>query len=196
VDDLEWLLVSVSSAGAPASIRVLAWRRLRSLGAVYLQQSVCLLPDRPPVRDDVERLLARVIDEGGSGRVLRVRLTDPDEQQQLVADFRRASDTEYDDLLGRVPDFMAELDCERGRGRARLVEVEENEADLQRYRDWLAKIEGRDYFHASLRQKAQRAVERCAAELARFEREAFTAETGPGAGAAPAAEPVGRQEDL
>lgn len=197
-DDLDWLLVSVSSAGAHASVRVLAWRRLRGLGAVYLQQSVCLLPDRPQVRDDVERLLVRVIDEGGSGRLLQMRLTDPDEQQQLIADFRQASDAEYDDLLGRVPGFLAELDAERTRGRASLVEVEENEADLQRYRSWLAKIQARDYFQAPLGQTAQQAIERCAAELGRFEQEAFTAETGPAEIAAtpsPAAA-AGRQEDL
>lgn len=197
-DDLDWLLVSVSSAGAPASVRVLAWRRLRGLGAVYLQQSVCLLPDRPQVRDDVERLLLRVIDEGGSGRLLQVRLTDPDQQQQLIADFRQASDAEYDDLLGRVPGFLAELDSERTRGRASLVEVEENEADLQRYRSWLAKIQARDYFPAPLGQPAQQAIERCAAELRRFEQEAFTAETGPAeTAAAPSpAQTAGRQEDL
>lgn len=197
-DDLDWLLVSVSSAGAPASVRVLAWRRLRGLGAVYLQQSVCLLPDRPQVRDDVERLLLRVIEGGGSGRLLQVRLTDPDQQQQLIADFGQASDAEYDDLLGRVPGFLAELDSERTRGRASLVEVEENEADLQRYRSWLAKIQARDYFHAPLGQTAQQAIERCAAELRRFEQEAFTAETGPAeTAAAPSpAQTAGRQEDL
>lgn len=177
---------------------MLAWRRLRGLGAVYLQQSVCLLPDRPQVRDDVERLLARVIDEGGSGRLLQVRLIDPDQRLQLIADFRQASDAEYDDLLGRVPGFLAELDAERTRGRASLMEVEENEADLQRYRNWLAKIQARDHFQAPLGQTAQQAIERCAAELGRFEQEAFAAETGPAepAAAPSPAEPAGRQEDL
>ena len=197
-DELDWLLVSVSSAGAPASVRVLAWRRLRGLGAVYLQQSVCLLPDRPQVRDAVERLLLRVIDEGGSGRLLHVRLTDPDQQRQLTEDFGRASNAEYDDLLGRVPGFLAELESERNRGRASLVEVEENEADLQRYRSWFAKIQTRDYFRAPLGQTAQQAIERCAAELGRFEQEAFTAETGPAeTAAAPSpAQTAGRQEGL
>lgn len=212
-DELDWLLVSVSSAGAPASVRVLAWRRLRGLGAVYLQQSVCLLPDRPQVRDDVERLLRRVIDEGGSGRLLQVRLSEPDQQQQLIAEFEQASNAEYDDLLGRVPGFLAELNSERTRGRASLVEVEENEVDLQRYRSWLAKIQTRDYFHAPLGQTAQQAIERCEAELERFEQEAFTAETSPAAAPPAATSPAdkgpeetaaapsraraaGRQEDL
>jgi hypothetical protein len=41
-----FLLVSASTAGAPAATRVRVWRKLRSLGALYLQQSVCLLPAR------------------------------------------------------------------------------------------------------------------------------------------------------
>ena len=188
-DDPSWLLISVSSAGAPASLRVLVWRRLRGLGAVYLQQSVCLLPDRPQIRADVAQLLDRVRGEGGSGRLLQVLLTDHAERQQLIADFRQASDAEYEDLLGRVPAFLVELDTERARGRASLVEVEENEADLQRYRSWLAKIQSRDHFQAPLGQTAQRALERCASELARFEQEAFKAETAASDATPPAQPP-------
>jgi len=188
-NDPSWLLISVSSAGAPASLRVLVWRRLRGLGAVYLQQSVCLLPDRPQIRSDVAQLLDRVRAEGGSGRLLQVLLTDHDERQQLIADFRHASDAEYEDLLGRLPAFLTELDTERARGRASLVEVEENEADLQRYRSWLAKIQARDYFQAPVGPTAQQALERCAAELAHFEHEAFEAETSTASATPPARRP-------
>lgn len=188
-NDPSWLLISVSSAGAPPSLRVLVWRRLRGLGAVYLQQSVCLLPDRPQIRSDVAQLLDRVRGEGGSGRLLQVLLTDRTERLQLIADFQQASDAEYEDLLGRVPTFLAELDTERARGRASLVEVEENEADLQRYRGWLAKIQARDYFQAPLGQTAQQALERCASELARFEQDAFEAETAASDPTPPARRP-------
>lgn len=54
--------------------------------------------------------------------------------------------SEYDDLLGRVAGFLAEVESERARGRASFVEVEENEADLGRFRSFLAKIAARDYF--------------------------------------------------
>lgn len=61
-----WLLVSVSTAGAPASLRVHPWRRLRGLGALYLQQSVCLLQ----VTKTTEREIARLVDKvhRGGGR--------------------------------------------------------------------------------------------------------------------------------
>jgi hypothetical protein len=65
-----FLLVSASTAGAPAAARVRVWRKLRSLGALYLQQSVCLLPAREPVRRQVQRLLASVRADGGTARLL------------------------------------------------------------------------------------------------------------------------------
>ena len=56
--DREWLLITVST-GSAGSLRVHVWRTLRKLGAVYLQQSVCLLPDRPPVAKTIAGLAAR-----------------------------------------------------------------------------------------------------------------------------------------
>jgi hypothetical protein len=46
--------------------------------------------------------------------------------------------------LDRLPAFFAELETETARGRVTLAEVEENEADLARFRNWTAKIAARD----------------------------------------------------
>lgn len=173
-----WLLVSVQSAGAPPSVRVHVWRKLRSLGAVYLQQSVCLLPAREEVEREIKRLLDRVEREGGTGRCLRIALADPDEEAQLRAEFQAARDEEYGEILDRTPAFMQELAMERGRGRVTYAEVEESEADLERFRAWLEKIEKRDYFRAPRGEEARTAIARCGEELHAFEAEALSADTG------------------
>jgi hypothetical protein len=174
-----WLLVTVSTAGAPASLRVHVWRKLRSLGALYLQQSACLLPDQPGVARTVRRLLHRVHADGGEGRVLHIALPDPDEQTQIIAAFNHDRTIEYAEVLERTPAFRAELLSERARGRATYAEVEESEADLERFRSWLAKIAARDYFVAPSGPEARAAVEACAADLAAFEEEALAAESPP-----------------
>jgi hypothetical protein len=171
-----WLLITVSTAGAPPALRVQVWRRLRALGALYLQQSVCLLPDRPEITRAVRRLLDRVHRDGGEGRLLKVALTDPAEEQAVIEDFRRERAVEYADLLERLPEFLAELDRERARGRTTYAEVEESEADLHRYQSWLAKIAARDYFDAPGAAEARAAVARCATDLAAFEEDALAAE--------------------
>src|SRR4029453_7538187 len=171
-----WLLITVSTAGAPPALRVQVWRRLPALGALDLQQSVCLLPDRPEVTRAVRRLLDRVHRDGGEGRLLKIALTDPVEEHAVIEDFRRERAVEYADLLERIPVFLPELDRERARGRTTYAEVEESEADLHRFQSWLAKITARDYFDAPGATDPQAAVERCVTELAAFEEDALAAE--------------------
>jgi hypothetical protein len=157
---------------------VQVWRKLRSLGALYLQQSVCLLPARSDVVREVRRLADRVRHQGGSCRLLHVGITDDAERAQVVAEMNAARDQEYGEVLERLPEFLAELDKERARGRTTYAEMEECEADLQRYRSWLAKIAARDYFGAPGAAAARAAVA-AAAELAAFEQAALGAEAPP-----------------
>ena len=180
------MLISASTAGAAGTLRVQVWRKLRSLGALYLQQSVCLLPARPEVVREVRRLADRIRHQGGTVRVLSMSFTDPAEEQAVTAELNAARDAEYAEVLARVPELRRELAEEQARGNATYAEVEESEADLERFRAWLAKIAARDYFAAPGGQAARDAVEHAAAELAAFEEAALRAEAPePATGEAP-----------
>jgi hypothetical protein len=172
-----WLLVAVSTAGTPDSLRVTVWRRLRGLGALYVQQSVCLLPDRPHVARAVAQLAVKVRADGGSARVLHLRVDQPDEQAQLVEEMRAAIDAEYGEVLDRLPEFFTELDTETARGRVTFAEVEESEADLARFKAWLTKITARDYFAAPLGERVRAELDRAGRALAGFEAAALAADT-------------------
>lgn len=171
-----WLLVIVSTAGTNSTLRVHVWRRLRSLGGLYLQQAVCLLPERPETTRAVNRLLDRVRREGGEGRVLAISLADTKEERAIIEEFQCERSDEYAEVVSRTPAFLEEIEMERGRGRTTYAEVEESEADLDRLRSWLSKIKARDYFGAPAADEAGAAVERCVAVLAEFEAEALAAE--------------------
>jgi hypothetical protein len=171
------LVISASTAGATGTLRVQVWRKLRSLGALYLQQSVCLLPARDDVVRQVCRLVDRIRHQGGTVRVLRMRFADPAEERSLIAEFNDARDAEYAEVLERIPALRQELAHERARGRATYAEVEESEADLERFRSWLAKIAARDYFAAPAGEPARAAVDEAAADLTAFERAALHAES-------------------
>jgi hypothetical protein len=176
-EDQDWLIISVSTAGAAGTLRVQVWRKLRSLGAIYLQQSVCLLPARDDVLRQVRRLIDRIQHQGGTARVLRMSFSDPVDEQSIVDEFNAARDAEYGEILERIPALHQELAHERARGRATYAEVEESEADLERFRGWLAKIAARDYFAAPGGPAARAAVDEAAADLAAFEEAALHAET-------------------
>lgn len=173
-------MVSVSTAGATHALRVQVWRRLRSLGAVYLQQSVCLLPALPEVVPEVRRLTDEIEKRGGTARVLTMALTDREQERSIVAEFDAARDVEYAEVLDRLPALRQELAHERARGNATYAEVEESEVDLERFRKWLAKIAARDYFGAQVGRAARAAVEDAAVDLAAFEDVALDADgAGP-----------------
>jgi len=166
------------------------WRKLRSLGAFYLQQSVCLLPARPEAAREVRRLVDRIRRQGGTARVLPMAFTDPAEERAVVGEINAARDAEYAEILERLPDLHRELATETARGNTTYAEVEESEADLERYRAWLAKIAARDYFAAPLGRDARDAIEKAAAELATFEEAALNADAGDSTTPAPGARPA------
>jgi hypothetical protein len=171
-----WLLISASTAGGAGTLRVQVWRKLRSLGGLYLHQSVCLLPARSEVVREVRRLADRIRRQGGTARVLSMAFTDPAEEQAVIAEFNAARDAEYAEILERLPELRRELADEQARGNATYAEVEESEADLERFRSWLGKIAARDYFAAPGGQAACDAVDEAAAALAAFEDAALRAE--------------------
>jgi hypothetical protein len=86
----DWLLITVSTPpGGTSTLRVYAWRKLRSLGAHYLRQSVCLLPATPRTSRAAARLVTRLRAEGGHGEMLRIQLTDPAQEAAVIDAIRR-----------------------------------------------------------------------------------------------------------
>ena len=108
--------------------------------------------------------------------MLTMRFADPIEERSVVEEFNAARDAEYAEVLERIPALRQELAQERARGRATYAEVEESEADLERFRSWLARIAARDYFAAPGGQAARNAVDEAAADLEDFEQAALNAE--------------------
>jgi hypothetical protein len=170
-----WLLITVSTAGS-STLRVHAWRKLRSLGALYLQNSVALLPERPETVRAAAKLVNRLRNEGAQGRVLTIAITNGEEERAVIRQLSAERSDEYHEIVSRVPAFLDEIALERTKGRATYTEVEESEADLERLQKWLARVRSRDYFDAPGRAEAEQSVGRCAEELAAFEREALAAE--------------------
>ena len=170
---------SAITTGSDATLKVYVWRQLRRLGALYLHKSVCLLPNRPEVRAALHPILLRVHAQGGTVRNLLIRVQRSD-HDALVAQQRDERDEEYREVLERVPAFLSEITMETARGRASYAEVEESDADLERFKKWLATISARDYFHAPAGVAARAAVRQCSDALARFEAAALAAEFGEG----------------
>jgi hypothetical protein len=193
----DWLLISVSTPGSASStLRVYAWRNLRGAGAHYLQQSVCLLPATPATTRVATKVVTRLRAEGGQGEVLRMHLVDPRQEARVIDAMQAERADEYHELVESTRQFHEELEGERRRGRATYTELEESDADLARYKKWLAAVRARDYFEAPGADEATGAVASCEAALARFESEALAAELdGPTSAAEPSLRAVEQPDD-
>lgn len=110
---------------------------------------------------------------------MTIRISGPD-HDALVAEQRSARDDEYGEVVDRVSQFLSEITMETPRGRASYTEVEESEADLERFEKWVAAIAARDYFQAPGGAAARSAVQQCRDALAAFEAAALAAEFGDG----------------
>lgn len=173
----DWLLITVSTpSGGKSTLRVYAWRTLRSLGAHYLQQSVCLLPATSRTVRATNRLLGRLRTEGGAGEVLRIKLSDPVQEASVIESFQHERADEYREVVQRAQQFHEELAHERSRGRLTYTELEESDADLTRHQKWLTAIQARDYFDAPGARDAAAAVASCERALADFEAGALAVE--------------------
>jgi hypothetical protein len=174
----QWLLVNVDAGGSSASVFD-AWRRLRALGAHYLQPSVCLLPERPDTRTAVDRVVTRVQRAGGTARVFPIGIREVANEDDVVAAFSAERSDEYARVVERTGAFVAEISAEREHRRASYPAVEESEVVLRQLQRWLASIRKRDYFDAPGYERARDAVATCERTLADFAADAFAAELHP-----------------
>ena len=70
MDNLAWLLLIYKVPPEPAGKRVALWRRLKGMGAVYLQNGVCLLPKSDDHGRRLKMLENDVAEMGGDAVIL------------------------------------------------------------------------------------------------------------------------------
>lgn len=173
---LRWLLLIYRVPQNPASRRTYVWRQLKHLGAVYLQQAAAILPDRPPVRVDLEQLAARICAFAGEVSLLETTSPSPAWEQDLIGRFNQARDDEYGEVVENVERFEDEISRESRKGKFTFAELEDLEADWEKLQRWQERVTARDFFGAPGRAHAVEALERGRTALERFTAEVYARE--------------------
>lgn len=163
-----WLLLVYRIPSEPTRLRAAVWRRLKSLGAVYLQNSAAALPAGEQAERALRRLRREILEMDGTAVLLSCSALIGD--QDVVALFQTARDSEYEEILDKCRDFHAGLDKEYAAMHFTYGELEENEVELAKLRSWYAKVSKRDAFGAPARASASEAIHGCEQAL-----EAYTA---------------------
>lgn len=165
----------------PTASRVYVWRMLRKMGAVYLQQSVCIFPQNARVNRELRPVLAKIEESGGEFHLLPLRGLDAAEQRKLVAQFVEQSTRHYQEIVENCEvDFTKEIEFENFRQNYTYEEAEEIRSEYEKIVAWYERVKERDWFGAPNRSDAEDWLARCARMLEDFEARVFTAQQPEG----------------
>lgn len=156
----EWIAINYTLPREPSRVRVSIWRKLKKIGAVSIQQSMWILPSN----DENHSLLNEIKDEvsrnGGEAFTMTVSVDD-DGEKTITEKFNAARDEEYRELFEQCEDFFTEIDKEIARKNFTFAEIEENEEELSKLKQWYEKIAARDTFGSPLQEKAKSMLVKC-----------------------------------
>lgn len=171
-----WLLLTYKVPPEPTKVRVAIWRRIRSLGAVYLQNGICVLPASNEhqrhlrvVQGDIERA-------GGEAVIFETLALDPKQEALVVSRFKHDRDQDYEEFLEKCADYRKEIDKEVKADHYTFAEVKENDEDLKKLKGWLEKIKVLDFYGAPARAAAEEQLSECEALLESYANNVFERE--------------------
>jgi Protein ChrB, N-terminal len=167
----------------PTSNRVYVWRLLKKIGAVYLQQSVCVFPQNARVWRDLRPILQKIDESSGEYHLLPLRKLPPSEEQKLVAQFVEQTTRHYQEIVENCEvNFTKEIEFETFRQNFTYEEAEEIRTEYEKIVAWFERVQARDWFGAPNRDEALAWLDRCAKMLEEFEGRVFSSEEPRGNG--------------
>jgi hypothetical protein len=173
-----WLLFTYKVPPEPARKRVALWRRLKSMGAVYLQNGVCLLPRIGDHARRLKILQNDVAEMGGESVILETAALDRPQKEKVISRFMADRNEQYREFISKCEDFEAEIAKETKARHFSYAEIEENEVDLKKLEAWLAKIRKLDFYGATLAGEAQKRLRGCEALLETYAQRVFEVHDG------------------
>lgn len=164
--DVRLLLLVYRIPPEPTRLRAGVWRRLKALGAVYVQSSAAALPCTAAGERELRKLHHEITEMAGSAALLRAEpiLGGQDLRHLYLA----ARDDEYDEITDKCADFLSGLKKEYAASHFTFAELEENEVDLVKLRRWLTTIERRDVLGAARHDATAAALLRCDEAMAAY----------------------------
>jgi hypothetical protein len=162
-EDAGWLVLIYRVPPEPTRLRSTVWRRIKSLGAIYLQNSAAALPATAAAERALRKLRREIIDMSGTAVLLSCSVLAGESDVRNA--FQAARNDEYEEIVDRCEDFLQQVKKEYAANHFTYAELEENEVDLVKLRNWFARVRERDVFDADGRQAVETAIDECEQSL-------------------------------
>ena len=144
-----WVLLVYKLPREPSRHRVAVWRKLRDLGALYLQDGVAALPEDAVTREQLEWLQLRVRESGGEATLWEARPGTLAEEKGLVGAFRASREEAFRAIAAAAERLR--LKAEMGGGEVLSEQLGKLEREFRAERR-------RDYFRSPFRDEAATAL--------------------------------------
>lgn len=151
VGEGRWLLLIHQIPPKPNYLRVKIWRRLQSLGAVAIKNSVYVLPRNDQTLEDFQWLQKEVEQSGGEASICEARFVDGLSDEQVEALFNAARDGEYAALADEIRGLSESLPA----GDLPEEQRSELKAQVQRLKKRFGQIAALDFFRTAGRGGAE-----------------------------------------
>jgi hypothetical protein len=150
LEKTRWLILIYHLPREPSRHRVAVWRRLKALGALYLQDGAAALPEDAVTREQLEWLQLRITEAGGEATLWEALPNTVAEDRNLVDAFRGAREEAYGEMIEAADRIRRKAEL-GGDGASLLEELARTEREFRAERR-------RDYFRSPLRAEAAEAL--------------------------------------
>jgi DNA-binding transcriptional regulator PaaX len=141
-----WLILIYRLPREPSRHRVAVWRKLKTLGAIYLQDGAAVLPEDAVTREQLEWLQLRIREAGGEATLWEALPNIVAEDKSLVEEFRASREAAYKRLIEAADRLRRKAAL--GSDKALLLE------ELGKMEREFRAERRRDYFRSPLRNEA------------------------------------------
>ena len=151
----QWLLLIYKVPQDPTRFRTYLWRQMKMLGALSLQQMVCLLPKTPDHVSEMQRLVAKIEEFRGEAHVLTFTSPSKEWEDRIITRFNENVNEDYAEVAENEERFQDEIHRETRKEKFTFVELEDMEDDREKITREMARVRARDFFGAPGRSEAE-----------------------------------------
>lgn len=137
----DWILLIYKIPSHPTRLRARVWRQLQRCGAIYLQNSVSIVPATSELAENMQWIADEIREMGGEALVFRATATSAKKEDQIERLFSGASRAEAGKLLEALRGVEGRL-----RPSAAPRVLAEAEDELRRIRQAALKLRLRSHF--------------------------------------------------
>jgi hypothetical protein len=172
----QWLLLIYKVPQDPTRFRTYLWRQMRMLGALSLQQMVCLLPKASDHESEMQRLVAKIEEFHGEAHLLTFNSPSKEWEDGIITRFNARVNEDYAEVVENEERFQDEIHRETRKEKFTFTELEDMEDDREKINRGMAKVQARDFFAADGRSEADAQMAESAKLFKEFSRKVYARE--------------------